>query len=93
MARTTRTTKAAYVNGIQLNPVEEYVYLGQWFTVIEKTKSEERSKQDGRHLEDIYEVNTANMLKKKGLQPVYPSSNDIWSSTTQHGTKHSQHHL
>ena len=28
MAGTTRTTKAVYVNGIQLDQVEEYVYLG-----------------------------------------------------------------
>jgi len=39
MAGTTRTTKALYANGIQLDQVEEYVYLGQRFTLIEKTKT------------------------------------------------------
>ena len=29
-----------------------------------------------------YEGYTTNMLKKKGLQPVYPSSNDVWTLTT-----------
>ena len=36
MAGTTRTTKAVYVNGIEFDQVEEYVYLGQCFTLIEK---------------------------------------------------------
>jgi len=32
--RITITTKAVYVNGIQHDQVDEYVYLGQRFTVI-----------------------------------------------------------
>jgi len=50
---------------------------------------------------------TTNTLKKKGLQPVHPSSNGIWSREldinntnrkeivciTQLGMKHVQHHL
>ena len=53
---------AVYVNGIQLDQVEGYVYLGQRFTLIENC-----------------EGYTTNMLKKKGLQPIHSSSNDIWS--------------
>ena len=41
MAGTTRTTKAVYVNGIQLDQVEDYVYLGQRFTLIEKNQDNE----------------------------------------------------
>ena len=37
MAGTTRTTKTVYVDGIQLDQVEDYVYPGQRFTLIEKT--------------------------------------------------------
>jgi len=40
-AGTTRTTKAVYVNGIQLDQVEEYVYLGQCFALIEKNQENE----------------------------------------------------
>ena len=85
MAGTTRTTKAVYVNGIQLDQVEEYVYLGQRFTLIEKNKDNEIRRRIKSRMTDIgktqhnYDGYTTNMLKKKGLQPVYPSSNDIWS--------------
>ena len=41
MPGTTRTTKAVYVNGIQLDQVERYVYLGQRITVIEKKQDNE----------------------------------------------------
>jgi len=41
MADTARTTKAVYVNGIQIDQVEEYVYLGQSFTLIEKSQDTE----------------------------------------------------
>ena len=44
MAGTTRTTKAVYVNGIQLDQVEEYVYIGQRFTLTEKNKTIRRIK-------------------------------------------------
>ena len=55
-----------------------------------------------------YEGYTTNMLKKKIPLPVQPSSSEIWSTdlgnnqkngkeivccTTQHATKHTQHHL
>ena len=40
MAGTARTTKAIYVNGLQLE-VEEYVYLGRRFTLIEKNQDNE----------------------------------------------------
>jgi len=38
MAGTTITTNALYVNGIQLDQVEEYIYLGQRFALIEKNQ-------------------------------------------------------
>jgi len=66
MAGTARITKDAYVNGIQLNQVEDYVDLGQRFTLTEKNKDNEiRIKAGwqafGRHRQGY----TANMLKKK----------------------------
>jgi len=41
MVGTTRTTNAVSVNGIQLDQVEEYVYLSQRFTLIEKNQDNE----------------------------------------------------
>ena len=41
MAGTTRTTKAVYVNGIEFDQVEEYVYLGRRFKLIEKSQDNE----------------------------------------------------
>ena len=41
MAGTTRIIKAIYVNEIQLDQVEDYVYLGQRFTLIEKNQDNE----------------------------------------------------
>ena len=35
------TTMTMYVNGIQLDQVEGYVYLGQRFTLIEKNQDNE----------------------------------------------------
>ena len=70
---TAGTTKGVYVNGIQLDQVEDYVYLGQRFTLIEKNQDNEiRSIKAGWQ-----ERFTTNMFKKKGLQPVYPFSNEI----------------
>jgi len=44
IAGTTRTTKAVYINGIQLDQVEEYVYLGQRFTLTENNQDNEISR-------------------------------------------------
>jgi len=55
MTGTTRITKAVYVNGIQLGQVEEYVYLGQRFILIEKNQGNEirsRIKTGWRHFEN-----------------------------------------
>jgi len=41
MTGTTKTTNGVYVKGIQLDQVEEYVYLGQHFTLIEKNQDNE----------------------------------------------------
>ena len=41
MPGTTKKTKAVYVNGFQLDQVEEYVYLGQRLTLIEKNQDNE----------------------------------------------------
>ena len=57
-------------NAIQLDQVEEYVYLGQRFTLIENC-----------------EGYTTNMLKRKGLQLVYPYINDIWNRDTEINNK------
>ena len=79
MAGTTRTTNTVYVNGIQLDQVEDYVYLGQRFILIEKNQDNEiRRRMAGIWKTDHnYEGYTTNMVKKKSLQPVHPSNNDI----------------
>ena len=79
-------TKALYVNTIQLDQVEDYIYLVQQFTIIEKNQDNEIRRRIkagwqtiGRHSTNITGT-VPNILKRKSLQPVHPSSNDIWSS-------------
>ena len=41
MEGTTITTEAEYVNGIKFDQIEDYVYLGQRFALIEKNQDNE----------------------------------------------------
>ena len=73
MARTTRTTKAEYVNGIQLDQVEDYVYLGQRFALTEKNQDNEIRRRIkagwqafGRH-STIMKGTLPTCLKRKGF--------------------------
>ena len=45
MAVTKRATKAVYINGTQLDQVEDYIYLSQRFTQIEKNQDNEIRKR------------------------------------------------
>ena len=60
-----------HVNGIQLDQVEEYVYLGQRFTSIEENQDNEIGRRTkagwqafGR--QHSFKGYTTNMLKRKG---------------------------
>jgi len=83
MAGTARTTTAVYVNGIQLDQVEDYVYLGQHFTLTEKNQDNEIRKIKAgwqafwRHSTTM--KGTLPTCLKRSLQPVHPSSYNIWS--------------